>query len=67
MARILVVDDDEEVRLLIKHMLEDVGHSVSVAIDGDDGFEQFRLTAVDLVLCDEGESSRRDTPVFNLS
>jgi CheY-like chemotaxis protein len=52
MARILVIDDDEEVRLLIKHMLEGAGHSVSLAADGEDGFEQFRLATADLVLGD---------------
>ena len=52
MARILLIEDVEEVRSVIRRMLEDAGHSVSIGIDGEDGLEQFRQGPADLVLCD---------------
>jgi two-component system cell cycle response regulator CpdR len=54
MARILLVDDEEPVRGLLKRGLEADGHAVSLAIDGGDGLD--RLTeergAFDLLLTD---------------
>ena len=52
MARILVIDDDEAVRTVVKQMLEDAGHVVTLAVDGDDGLRQFRQETIDLVVLD---------------
>jgi two-component system, chemotaxis family, chemotaxis protein CheY len=52
MARILVIEDDELVRATITRMLEDGGHSVTVAVDGNDGLLQFRRAPFDLVISD---------------
>lgn len=52
MARILVIDDDELVRLTVKQMLDAAGHQVVVAADGADGLRAFREAPADLVLCD---------------
>ena len=37
MARILVVEDDEPIRKLLKQVLVEVGHMVITAVDGYDG------------------------------
>jgi DNA-binding response OmpR family regulator len=52
MARILVIEDDELVRATITRMLEDAGHRVTVAVDGNDGLFQFRRAPFDLVISD---------------
>lgn len=52
MARILVIDDDEESRTLMKAMLVGVGHSVEEALDGVEGLKMFEQRPVDLVLTD---------------
>ena len=39
MANILVVDDDEDVRLLLHTLLEGRGHAVTEAEDGEKGIE----------------------------
>ena len=52
MARILLIEDDEDVRELIGQMLEEAGYSVSSAVDGEDGIVQFLHQPADLVLCD---------------
>jgi CheY-like chemotaxis protein len=52
MARILVIDDDWAVRKTIEAILQNAGHSVAIAADGEDGTEQFRQAPGDLVLCD---------------
>jgi CheY-like chemotaxis protein len=52
MARILVIEDDELARVTIQRILEDDGHSVVVAVDGNDGLLQFPRAPFDLVICD---------------
>jgi CheY-like chemotaxis protein len=52
MANILVIEDDEPVREVIKAMLESRGHVVTLAVNGDAGTQQFEQKAFDLVLCD---------------
>jgi two-component system, chemotaxis family, chemotaxis protein CheY len=51
-ARILIIDDEEAMRLTIRHMLETAGHDVATAIDGGDGVRRFRQQPAELVLCD---------------
>ena len=52
MARILVVDDDQAVRLLLRTMLERRGHSVVEAENGDEGLRYYWATPTDLVITD---------------
>jgi CheY-like chemotaxis protein len=52
MARVLVIDDDEEHRALIKAMLVGVGHRVEEASDGVQGLKLFGSVAPHLVLTD---------------
>lgn len=52
-ARCLVVDDDPQVRDMIRDILSNVGHQVVVAMDGSDGVEKFKADgAFDLVITD---------------
>jgi len=51
-ARILVVDDDKAVRLLLRTVLERRGHSVGEAENGDEGLRYYRVTPADLVIVD---------------
>src|SRR5688572_8246742 len=53
MARILVVDDEHNVRLMIRLALQHVGHTVALAADGPEGLDKFGDgTAWDLTLLD---------------
>ena len=52
MARVLVIDDDEEIRTLVKHMLVGEGHEVEEAVDGAEGLRLFGKRPPDLVLTD---------------
>jgi DNA-binding NtrC family response regulator len=49
---ILLIDDNDNERAIIRKMLESGGHQVREASGGDDGVAQFRATAPALVLCD---------------
>jgi len=51
-ARILVVDDDNAVRLLLRAMLERRGHSVVEAANGAEGLRCYRAAPTDLVITD---------------
>ena len=51
-ARILVVDDEEPNRRLMRALLEPLGYTVSHATDGFDALEKVRLEHPDLVLMD---------------
>jgi len=52
MARILVIDDEDDVRAVIRAILESGGHEVETAGDGADGVRKFQQQSFDLVLCD---------------
>jgi len=51
MRRILVVDDDAELRTIVKNILEKEGFSVELASNGEEALEKMR-TKPDLVLLD---------------
>ena len=58
MARILVIDDDEQVRRLLVVLLERAGHAVATAPDGRAGIalagrEPFALVITDIVMPEE--------------
>ena len=52
MARILVVDDSEDVRLALMTLLEDIGHQVFEAEDGSEVTAMVLSGSPDLVLLD---------------
>jgi CheY-like chemotaxis protein len=52
MARILVIDDDADVRSVIRRTLESDGHEVVDAPDGKAGMKLFRKHPADLVVTD---------------
>ena len=52
MARVLVIDDDEELRTLMKAMLVGSGHNVQEAIDGREGLRMFGKQPSDVVITD---------------
>jgi len=51
-ARILIVDDDKPINLLIKKNLELVGHSCASVFDGEAVFDALEKEAFDLILLD---------------
>ncbi|MBI5561436.1 MAG: response regulator [Deltaproteobacteria bacterium] len=50
--RILVVDDEEGLRLLYKEELEDAGWDVTLAASGEESLKRIEEAPVDLVLLD---------------
>jgi CheY-like chemotaxis protein len=52
MARILVVDDDSMIRMVVKSILERQGHSVVLAECGHDGAEAIEVFAFDIAIVD---------------
>ncbi len=52
MATILVADDENVVRATLRMMLEDAGHSVLLARDGNMAVEVARVQPVDVMFCD---------------
>ena len=52
MARIIVVDDDQMVRMAVRRILEPKGHQVEEAMDGVEGLELHRSNPADLLFVD---------------
>lgn len=52
MAKILVIDDEEQLRDLLKQMLTRDGHNVITAFDGVEGMRAFNQSNPDLVITD---------------
>jgi DNA-binding response OmpR family regulator len=52
MTKILIIEDDEEVRTLVKRVLIKEGHEVFEAADGVLGVSAFRTSGPDLVISD---------------
>jgi CheY-like chemotaxis protein/anti-sigma regulatory factor (Ser/Thr protein kinase) len=53
-ARILVIEDEEDIRHLLKDILTNAGHEVEIATDGREGIKTFEKNEFDLVLTDLG-------------
>ena len=53
-ARILVVEDEDEVRQLLSDILASEGHKVVAAANGSEGIEVFKQNTFDLVFSDLG-------------
>ena len=52
MARILIIDDDFQIRCLFRQVLEGKGHQVLDASDGRSGIDMQRREPADLVITD---------------
>ena len=52
MAKILLIEDEPQVREMIFDELSTQGHSVFEAVNGEEGIKLFMETEPDLVLCD---------------
>ena len=52
MPRILVIEDDDSMRMMFHEMLEMAGHEVVEARDGDEAFIRCRHGIVDLIITD---------------
>ncbi len=52
MARILVIEDDEQVREVLRKMLEGAGYDVEDAPDGVEGVQTYKEDPADLVITD---------------
>ncbi len=52
MARILVIDDDGPVRLILRKALEGGGYEVLDAPNGKEGIALFKEGRADLIICD---------------
>ena len=52
MAHILIADDQEKIRPMLKILLEPCGHEVTLAINGREALNQFRPDKIDLVITD---------------
>ena len=52
--QILVIDDEPLVRSLLKRVLENAGHDITEAEDGQEGVRCFRENDFDLVITDHG-------------
>lgn len=52
MPTILVVDDEDQIRQLMRETLEQAGYHVTEARDGKETLQQYRLAPADLVIMD---------------
>src|SRR5215471_11278129 len=52
MARILVIDDEASIQMLLRQILEAEGHEVSTASDGEEGLQVLNTLPIDLVFTD---------------
>jgi len=52
MARILVVDDEEQIRTLLRKLFSLHGHTVDAAANGEEAIDQVQKQSYDLMLID---------------
>lgn len=52
MSSVLVVDDQDQVRQLIRETLEQAGYEVEEACDGKEALDRYRARSTDLVIMD---------------
>jgi CheY-like chemotaxis protein len=51
-AKVLIVDDESDMRTVLYHSLRSAGHSVSEAADGEEALRKIRRSRFDLVVLD---------------
>ena len=49
---ILIIEDDDSIREIVRRVLEAEGHTVHIASNGKEGLERFYLTLPDLIVLD---------------
>ncbi|HKY20133.1 MAG TPA: response regulator [Vicinamibacterales bacterium] len=52
MATVLIVDDEEQIRLLLRRWLQTWGYDARVAVSAADALAQLETTPASIVLCD---------------
>ena len=52
MTRIIIIDDEEDIRIVLKEIFVRAGFDVDVASDGAEGMNLIRETGADLVITD---------------
>ena len=52
MAKILVVDDEDSVRIMVKEILEPSGYDIIEASNGEEAYQQVKDSDVDLLITD---------------
>jgi sigma-B regulation protein RsbU (phosphoserine phosphatase) len=52
MPKVLVIDDDPTIRLVLKKALQGQGYEVSLAVNGEEGLEKANTIQPDLIICD---------------
>jgi DNA-binding response OmpR family regulator len=52
MKRVLVIDDDDNLRTMLRMILESMGYAVSEACNGDEGLALYKSAGADIVLTD---------------
>lgn len=52
MSKILIIEDDNKIRAILKEILEEKDHEVEEAADGQEGLKKLETGAFDLCLCD---------------
>jgi CheY-like chemotaxis protein len=52
MTRILVIDDEPYILLMLKKLLEKEGYEVDIAINGDEGIKMFSKYPADIIITD---------------
>jgi len=52
LSQILIIDDEETLREAFREILEEEGHNVFLAENGNQGIEQFQANEIDLVITD---------------
>lgn len=52
MTRLLIVDDEPEITVLVKMILGREGHEIDGASDGKEGFEKLKKEKYDMILLD---------------
>jgi DNA-binding response OmpR family regulator len=52
MGRVLIIEDDAEMRAMLTEALQAAGHEVAVASDGKEGMKHYQSAPADLVITD---------------
>ncbi len=52
MAHILIIDDDELIRITLHNILERAGYETTLATNGQDGLTKFKARPADLIILD---------------